>query len=282
MMTNFKALSICFCILLSVCYGYTGEMISFTTQTEAPSNRNLEWTLRTPSGNDRQPGTERIMILFGGRNWKGDKTINSYHFNELADKYGLYLLSPSFKDDDYWEPEKWSGQALLDAVKSIQDKYKIPEERKLFLYGYSAGAQCANLFMLWKPSLVEAWGAHACGVWGSAPGNSQIAPGLVTCGEEDNPRYELSRTFVMNSRESGALIIWRSYPEAHALNKEALRLAELFFESVLSRSHADEYVGDDQNLKFYKSGTREADRIDREYKNIFFNLNTAEYWKTGR
>ena len=37
----------------------------------------------------------RIMILFGGRNWTGEKTLNTYHFDELADKHSLFLLSPS-------------------------------------------------------------------------------------------------------------------------------------------------------------------------------------------
>ena len=46
----------------------------------------------------------QIMILFGGRNWTGEKTLNTYHFDELADKHSLFLLSPSFRDRSYWEP----------------------------------------------------------------------------------------------------------------------------------------------------------------------------------
>ena len=48
----------------------------------------------------------KIMILFGGRNWQGERTLKTYNFNALADKHSVFLLSPSFKDRDYWEPEK--------------------------------------------------------------------------------------------------------------------------------------------------------------------------------
>ena len=30
----------------------------------------------------------KIMVLFGGRNWQGEKTLKTYNFNDLADKYG--------------------------------------------------------------------------------------------------------------------------------------------------------------------------------------------------
>jgi poly(3-hydroxybutyrate) depolymerase len=49
----------------------------------------------------------KIMVLFGGRNWQGERTLKTYNFNALADKHSVFLLSPSFKDCDYWEPQVW-------------------------------------------------------------------------------------------------------------------------------------------------------------------------------
>ena len=71
------------------------------------------------------------MVLFGGRNWPGDKTLKTYDFNELADRHGLFLLSPSFRDRDYWEPEKWSGPLLKKAIRYLETRYKL-NSRKLY------------------------------------------------------------------------------------------------------------------------------------------------------
>lgn len=66
----------------------------------------IEFAYRTPKS---PSSNSRIMVLFGGRNWNGDKAIKTFNFEELADKYSLILLSPSFKDNEYWQPE--SGRA---------------------------------------------------------------------------------------------------------------------------------------------------------------------------
>lgn len=119
---------------------------------------DVEFAYRLPAG-----PPQAIMVLFGGRNWKGDDTLKRFRFDELADRHGLILLSPSFRDRNYWEPEKWSGPALKRAVAELERRCRMPS-RRLLLYGYSAGGQCANLFYAWMPEKVAAWGAHACGV----------------------------------------------------------------------------------------------------------------------
>ena len=107
----------------------------------------IEFAYRTPGS---PSSNSRIMVLFGGRNWNGDKSIKTFNFEELADKYSLILLSPSFKDNEYWQPEKWSGKALKSAVKLLEKKFGLMPQKLLF-YGYSAGGQCANLFYNYMP-----------------------------------------------------------------------------------------------------------------------------------
>ena len=119
----------------------------------------VEFAYRLPAG-----PPQAIMVLFGGRNWKGGDTLKRFRFDELADRHRLILLSPSFRDHNYWEPEKWSGPALKRAVAELERRCRMPS-RRLLLYGYSAGGQCANLFYAWMPEKVAAWGAHACGVY---------------------------------------------------------------------------------------------------------------------
>jgi poly(3-hydroxybutyrate) depolymerase len=269
--------SISFLWLTAVFPVRAAELFTFTVNTAAPANRQLEWAVRVPA---KYSPDSRLMVLFGGRNWNGKKAIDSYHFDRLSDKYGVFLISPSFKDDDYWEPEKWSGQAMLDALQTVRLKFGLKNDAKLFYYGYSAGAQCANLFYHWKPEIVEAWGAHACGVWFKAGAKPvSTCPAVITCGENDEGRFLLSVGFVRDAREKGFPLIWRSYPGGHELNSEALRLAAGFFEDILAGYFTPAYIGDDQTMQYYIAGSGNAAGIEPEYRNVFYSRSAAEIWK---
>ena len=121
----------------------------------------IEFHYRIPEKYDVK---SKIMVLFGGRNWLGEKTLKTYNFNELADKHSVFLLSPSFKDRDYWEPQVWSGKLLQKVIRQLEKRYKL-QPQKVYFYGYSAGGQCTALFYQWMSDKVAACGIHACGVY---------------------------------------------------------------------------------------------------------------------
>ncbi len=266
-------------LILSAWPVWSDELLTLTVKTSAPSNRKLEWRVRQPA--KYTPGS-RIMVLFGGRNWDGAKAIDAYGFGKLADRYGIFLVSPSFKDDDYWEPGKWSGTAMLEALTLLRQRFGLKGDTKLFYYGYSAGGQCANLFYHWKPEIVEAWGAHACGVWFKPETVTAPCQALITCGENDEGRFLLSSKFVRDAREKGYSVLWRGYPGEHELNAGSLRLAELFFDDIAAGSRTAVYVGDDQTMNYYPATSRNGTGIEQEYRNNFFSLKLAECWKTGK
>ena len=184
----------------------------------------IEFAYRTPKS---PSSNSRIMVLFGGRNWNGDKAIKTFNFEELADKYSLILLSPSFKDNEYWQPEKWSGKVLKSAVKLLEKKFSLKPQKLLF-YGYSAGGQCANLFYNYMPKEVEAWGLHACGVYPEMPLKDGVQS-FITCGLQDSDRVRISKAFIYKYRENGGKVIWKEYTGGHELNIEALQFARQFF-----------------------------------------------------
>ena len=159
------------------------------------------------------------MVLFGGRNWKGADTLKRFRFDDLADRHRLILLSPSFRDRNYWEPEKWSGPALQRAAAELERRCRMPS-RPLFFYGYS----CASLFYSWMPEKVAAWAAHACGVYPQKITRAH-APALITCGIEDTDRHRISRSFIYRYREADGELLWKPFPGGHELNPEALELA---------------------------------------------------------
>ncbi|MFA7185496.1 MAG: hypothetical protein WC082_11405 [Victivallales bacterium] len=271
-------LTVTFMAFFSFC---AGQITGFEIPAAVPRNKTVKFVLRVPEGfSENDAKNYKIMVLFGGRNWTGERTIKVYNFVKPADKYKLFLLSPSFINDNYWNPEKWSGEVMLRALEKVKIKYSLNKGSKIIYFGYSAGAQCAALFYHWKPDIVLAWGVYACGVWFS-PEKKVVdaAPALVTCGEEDEGRYLLSRRFVRSARERGYSVIWRSYPAGHGLSSEALRLAESFFSSILSGKTRPEYVGDDQEMKFYPAENKNGRNIDIEYRNSFFSLETARLWR---
>jgi hypothetical protein len=262
-----------FFILLSAS-AYAGEIIHIELPTTAPENRVLKFSVRSPINS----APRHIMVLFGGRNWDGDKTIKAYGFNTLADKHEIILISPWFKNDTYWEPEKWSGKALLEAVDILRRRYKINDQAQLFYYGYSAGGQCAALFYAWRPELVAAWGAHACGVWFDPDKTTCTAPAVITCGRHDAGRYELSFNILQRWRDRGAETVWHAYDSGHELNKPALMLAHAFFESQLNGDRAIKYIGDDQTGKFYPASPENQRNIPEDLRSVFRSLNTARLW----
>lgn len=272
-------------LFISITASAGNNLKTFFINTASPKNAKLEISVRIPKGFKEKLATNttyRIMVLFGGRNWKGTKTIAKYGFGDLADEYNLFLISPSYKDDEYWYPEKWSGKALLQAIDKISQEYSI-DKHKLYYYGYSAGGQCANLFYFWKPALVDAWGAHACGVWAKPfmLNNNKItfAPFIVTCGKKDAGRYHLSLRFIQEARRNGLKAIWQAFSSGHELNKQELDLAKAFFESIfLNADKKIKYIGDDQLLRYYPVDSKKTEDIEPEDRSIFFNEQTAKQW----
>lgn len=244
---------------------------SWSPAAERFRTEGVEFVYRVPVEVNEN---SRIMVLFGGRGWPGEQTLKVYRFDTLADRHRMFLLSPSFVKGEYWEPEKGSGKALKSAVASLIKKYHL-KPHKLLLYGYSAGGQCANLFYAWMPEEVESWGAHACGVYFTKAIRNPV-PALLTCGTEEKERMEISRQFVYRYRESGGALLWKSYPNSgHDLNPEALELARLWFDAILSGKKAGEY-GEDDTRKVVPESGRES--IEIEFRNPLFDAAIRKLW----
>ncbi len=116
-------------------------------------------------------------------------------------------------------PEAWSGQALLDMVAAVGQVVRLRTDR-LFLFGFSAGAQTAHRFALWKPEICRA-------VAFFAPGRIDLPEAripvrfLAGCGELDDQRLEAIRSFVRRAEELGIDITLKTYPDmGHALVPE--------------------------------------------------------------
>ena len=237
---------------------------SVTVPTKAAHNAAAAFWYHVPSGYEaKRRSPYPVLVYFGGRNCKGkEEASGKLGWADWADANGVFLVCPGFKDDNYWEPEKWSGQALLDALAAIKRKYRI-DDSKLLYYGYSAGSQAANLFPAWRPQRCRAWVSHACGVFHEPSSVMRGVPGLVTCGDADSARYVISRAFVEKARRRGIDIIWKSFPNhPHDVPPDSLRLAREFLAcAIAGRRKAgagESFVGDDQDGVYYPAASAEA------------------------
>ena len=284
-----------FTVLFSTCavMATPPRVESVQVRTRAPENRVVTVYFRIPANYDaRRPFSWRVLVVFGGRNSNGRAEASGWlGWGDWADQYGVFIVSPGFRNDDYWKPEAWSGRALFSALSEIREKYKICTEKLLF-YGYSAGSQCSNLFPAWRPGAVRAWVSHACGVFHEPGGKMRSVPGLVTCGDADTTRYVISRKFVEEARRKGTMIIWKSFPNSpHDVPPDSLKLARAFlayyhllYASDLGRAakpgtaSTEIFIGDDLDQVFYPADSPQARNIMAEDRVLLPDRSIAEAW----
>lgn len=278
-------------------YNLSAQEISFVTvKTTATENKNLKVFYRVPK-NFSKDGEKlyRVMVLFGGRNCNGENLVKS-NMVDFADANDVFTVAPSFKNDEYWQPEKWSGRAILSALAEIEKSYPIRTDRIIYC-GYSAGSQAANLFAAWRPDICIAWVSHGCGVWHKPSRKMQNVPGLATCGEADVGRYELTKKFAIDSRRKGISVIWKSYPNTpHEVHPDAMKMTKIFLEyhhitniadllpekkkDVVKFKPVAKYIGDDQEGRYWEVGSRSIKNIEVEDRVEFYSKDLAEAWGT--
>ena len=250
-------------------------------RTKAPHNAEAKVWYHVPTKYDaKRKKPYPVLVYFGGRNCKGkDEASGKLGWSDWADANGVFLVCPGFMDDNYWEPEKWSGLALLEALSSMKRKYRIDDSRICY-YGYSAGSQAANLFPAWRPGRCRAWVSHACGVFHEPKATMRGVPGLVTCGDADSARYVISRAFVEKARRRGVDVIWKSFPNhPHDVPPGSLRLAKAFLSHCLSGAQAEPaFVGDDQDGVYYPSESAEAEFVLPVDRVNLPNRTVADAW----
>ena len=261
-------------------------------KTRAKENALVKVWYRVPRSYDPQKkGLSRVLILFGGRNCDGRPEVSGkLGWTEWADLNGIFLVAPTLKDDSYWEPEKWSGRAVQDALAQIAAKYRIATSGFLY-YGYSAGSQASNLFPAWRPDLCRAYVSHACGVFHAPSLRMKDVPGLVTCGDADTARYVISRQFVEKYRSLGVSVIWKSFPNhPHDVPPDSIRLAKEFLAhhhwthpedlggEALARPPATAFVGDDADGVYFPSGSADAEGVMEEDRVLLPSETVALAW----
>ena len=100
---------------------------TIVVKTKAPQNRNAVFQYRVPRGYDKnRREMYRVLVIFGGRNTDGKADASGrMGWGKWCDDNGIFLVAPGLKNDNYWEPEVWSGKALRFNYSSSKEIYMI-------------------------------------------------------------------------------------------------------------------------------------------------------------
>lgn len=162
------------------------------------------------------PATNGVLVLCPGMNGNGAVLAQDSVWKNFAKKQGLGLVGVSFSSPPellygdpargYYYPEQGSGEILIRGLRELYGK-----DVKLFLYGFSGGAQFCARFTDQHPERVLGWAAYAACFWAAPVSATPYSPpGIVTCGEFDAARYGPAFGYFQQGRRKEARWSWVS------------------------------------------------------------------------
>lgn len=138
---------------------------------------------------------------------------------------------------------------LSELIARIRKNWNL--HPKIFLHGFSAGAQFSHRYAFHHPELVAAVSAHSGGSWAKLDGDDRINPAAklipftVSCGEDDRgsggpsgtpPRIEGARRFAEQLLSLGFEVEFKTWPSVgHQQTPDAKALGRALLEKTRRR-----------------------------------------------
>ena len=155
----------------------------------------VEGPLAGPMGRDywlRRPATiepGRTYWPVIGVHGYGGKGSDGLSLTELPDRDGYIGICPSFPNEGYQVLGGGSDEQLINLVADLRRRFRLQE--RMFVIGFSGGAQFAHRFAMNRPDQVVGCSAHSGGTWGPDVLPKALGiPFAISCGLNDT---EVSR-----------------------------------------------------------------------------------------
>jgi poly(3-hydroxybutyrate) depolymerase/ribosomal protein S27E len=224
-------------------------------ETENPANRRLQFFYHIPPKvvKDKTPSYP-VLVCIPGLSGSGRLFVRTA-FKDFAEKEGFIIVAPSFMWDkanwqarkSYQYPSAWSGNALIAIIGKLRKKHGL-RTSGLYLYGFSAGAQFALRFALWKPQLCVACAAHAAG--GTVVPQHRVGVKFrVTVGKRDRSRITMAEAFYASAKSRGINVTYVQYGGGHTLPRGQIDDSLKFFKKVKSALGPRRAATGDENAR---------------------------------
>ncbi len=205
--------------------------------TDNYANKELTYYYYIPLSIKNKVESFPLMILIPGLG-EGYRGIFDDKVKEFAEQEQFAVICPQFKFDEdnfatqtsYQFPQSWSGKALLEIVDDFNNKGVSTD--KLYLFGFSAGAQVSARFPLLYNYETAAVFAHASG--GIISINRKLPTiYFVTVGSKDEERRKKNAKLLASSLKNyGNSVTYKEYPIGHQLSEEVYKDMFDFFKKV--------------------------------------------------
>lgn len=110
-----------------------------------------------------------------------------------AEEYGCIVVGPTYDSNGYQYLQAGAEQQTLDLIRTLGEEFNLAD--KVFVAGFSGGAQFAHRFAMKHPEIVAGCAAHSAGTWGTGDYDAHEpnpeATGVlfvVSCGEDDTAK----------------------------------------------------------------------------------------------
>lgn len=217
--------------------------------TENYANAKLEFFYYIPSETIRnKQHVYPVLICIPYLSGRGEDFVG-LEFKNFAEKEGFIIIAPSFMWDknnwntqtSYQYPAAWSGNALIKIITKVEGKYNLLLS-KFYLYGFSAGAQFALRYALWKPELCATCVAHGSG-GNIIPEKKVDVEFFISVGKEDKVRVTLADTFYKYAKKIRINVIYKKYEGGHNLPKMQISDSMIFFKDIKTQRREGNLLG---------------------------------------
>lgn len=182
-----------------------------------------------------------VITWVPGLDGDGEESVPGELY-DLADKKGYAILSPTFKFNEndfnqnksYQYPQAWAGKALVDMLNKAKEHGL--NYSKLYMVGFSAGAQFSSRFSFMKPEMID-----ACAILGSGarvqPERKTNVKYFIGIGTQDDEyRLKNAEIFYNAAQKLNIPIVYNKYNIEHDISEAEMNDVVDFFEKVRNNS----------------------------------------------
>lgn len=223
-----------------------------------------------------------VLVLAPGCNGDGKYLVCDPYWVDFAKNNRLALVGLSFASTDediqagsgYYYASCGSGTLLLNAIDTLFKK-PLP----LLFYGFSGGAHFTSRFVEWKPERVLSWCAYSAGWWDAPQASTNMPPGIVACGENDE-RLGASLAYFKQGRAAGKPWLWIEVrANGHTPSKETEAFIRDYFKVLLNKPPAASTDGAWMDIDSHEVIATEASKQNQFLSGWLPSRNLSESWR---